>query len=241
MNEQNEEPKSGVQETENTGSAPNALKGNMANRLKLIGLSVLFSGLGQVQGGHRVKGLIFLIAPLLGAGAAVVFHSPSYLYLALFMGIMTGPLALISVYALFLDYSLFQTPLFWFGIPVKLLCMIDSYFLGGKKQPAPLHKKWLVAFGVISLFTLVIFHLKFSVITIEHSSSTIVTEPGDTIIVLRNRSITGDTLNTISKAFRRGALVALNDEGTPTLVRIIAVAKDKVTLKMDGHGVLQIM
>lgn len=212
--------------------------GNIYHRFQLMGLSLLFSGLGQMQVNQRAKGAIFLFAPLFATIATIFSHTPSFLYLAFTIGLMTGPLVLVAIYAIFLPYTLFTSPIFWLGIPIKLLTLIDAWFLGGKKANKPFKKKWLILFITISAASILIFHFKFSVISIGSNNSTTYAEPGDTIIVLGGHSITGGTLNTIQKAYKRGALVVVEEDNGTSIMRIVALGGEKVSLGASSNGVI---
>lgn len=154
------------------------------------------------------------------------------------MGLFTGPIVLVAIYCALVDFSLISSPLLWFGLPIKMLSMADAWFLGGKKKPSHIKQKWIVLFSLLSLATLVMFHLKFSVLMIGETTSTPLAEPGDTIVVLKSSSISGGTFNTIHNAMKRGAVVVINNHRRQEMARIIAFAGEKVTIRTDGRGVL---
>jgi hypothetical protein len=215
-------------------------QGNIYHRFKLMGLSLVFSGLGQMQVNQRIKGSVFLLAPLFATIATIFSHTPSFLYLAFCMGLLAGPLILSIIYALFVPYALLSSPILWLGIPIKLLTLIDAWFLGGKKAPKPFQKKWLILFTFLSIVSLLIFHLKFSVITIDDENSTTYAEAGDTIIVLGGHSLTGGTLSRFNPAYQRGELVVIEKGSTTSLMRIIAFSGEKISLWGTPGGIVQV-
>ncbi|MBN2724917.1 MAG: S24 family peptidase [Deltaproteobacteria bacterium] len=213
-------------------------RGNMKHRFILALLSFLFSGWGQWQGHHRVKGAVFLFGPVAAMVATIILESPGFFYLAAVTGLFTGPLIVSApIIGLGLIPS-FNSPLFLLGIPVKLICIIDSWFLGGKKARKPLVRKWFLIFTTTSLFTFGIFAYKFSFIRAQIPSVISNIEPGDTIVVL-NRSRFGISTLFSRNKIKRGDIVAFRDGNKKVFSRVIALPDEKVTIQFNARGEME--
>ncbi|MBU1219947.1 S26 family signal peptidase [Myxococcota bacterium] len=212
-------------------------KGNLKNRISLAILSIVFSGWGQWQGSHRIKASVFLFASIPALIATVILESPGFFYLAAVMGLFTGPLIISFPLIIAGMLPSFNSPLIWLGLPVKLICVLDSWMLGGKKEFTQINKKWALLFLMTALLSFGIFNLKFSIIRALAPSETQLIDPGDTIVVL-NKSVFGLSKTLMKRTIKRGDLVSVKSENTHHFYRVIAVPGEKVKVTFDHTGII---
>lgn len=212
-------------------------KGNLKNRISLTILSIVFSGWGQWQGSHRIKASVFLFASIPALIATVVLESPGFFYLAAVMGLFTGPLIISFPLIVAGMLPSFNSPLIWLGLPVKLICVLDSWLLGGKKEFIPINKKWALLFLISALVSFGIFNLKFSIVRASSPSESIIIDPGDTIIVL-NKSVFGLSKTLLKRTIKRGDLVLVRSENTNHFYRVIAIPGEKLKVTFDHTGII---
>jgi Signal peptidase, peptidase S26 len=227
-----------IKENKSNENAKSRGEGNLHYRITLLLLSFIFSGWGQWHSGQKIRGLIFLLAPLFTIIYTIFSLSTGFIYLSLFSGLFTGPIIFILPLSIILSLPIFITPLFWFGVPLKFVCLVDAWMLGGKKPPRKIRKSSSLIFIIFSLITILLVFYKFSFVNIKDFSPSPLAEPGDFIIVVRSNTAFGKTFTPIKKSIQRGKLIAT--KGEHKLMRIMGYPGEHVFITTTSNGILKI-
>ncbi|MDA3865069.1 MAG: S26 family signal peptidase [Deltaproteobacteria bacterium] len=229
-----------VSKAEDNNQNPDAKKnqGNFFHQVLLLVLSLAFNGWGLWQGGRKIRGIIFALLPIIAVILTFFWESPPFLYLAFLTGLLTGSfILLLPYYFYFIEIPLFLSPLLWLGIPIKLICLADSWLLGKKTKPVKfIWKSGLLFLGLFSS-SLFIFHYKFLLFKIENFSHTCQLEVGDTAIFIKTNTLFAQS-SFIQNNLKRGNLVLFSKDAKTRIGRIIGLPGEKIRINSDHQGII---
>jgi hypothetical protein len=196
--------------------------------------SLLFSGLGQWAGGQRSRGLGW--AALAGGlfSAAVWIESMDLLFLALFAGLLAGPLLILAPLALVGAAPPLWAPVFWFGALAKLACVADAWFIG-RNRSLPLssvRRIWPV-FAALQVLPALCFCQAFFVFSLPGSPPAEFCQPGDVVLGIRQ----GAWVPWGGRGGpAHGDLVGLVTGSGPLVMRVVGLPGETVLVEVDEKG-----